>query len=92
MPEKQLFLLNIIRLNQENFSIFYQSSEMEKTKLANRLRKFWGYIVDEWNFVAEERSCDFHDTYQARLRKYHRLYGTQRGCWRVAEYPAADSR
>ena len=55
------FLLNLIQLNQFDFSIFYQTSEMGKEELASRLQKFEGIGLDEWNFTAEERSRDFAD-------------------------------
>ncbi len=40
---KTAFLLNIIRLNMYDFSIFYQSSEMGQDELASRLEKFERY-------------------------------------------------
>ncbi len=55
------FLLNLIRLNQYDFGIFYQTSEMGKEELASRLEKFEGISINEWNFTAEERSRDFAD-------------------------------
>lgn len=58
---KTAFLLNFIKLNQYDFSIFYQSSEMGKDELASRLVKFEGIALDDWNFTAEERSHDFAD-------------------------------
>jgi len=58
---KTAFLLNLIRLNQYDFSIYYQSSEMGKDELQNRLLNFEGIELDDWNFTAEERSSDFAD-------------------------------
>lgn len=58
---KTAFLLNVIRLNMADFSIFYQSSEMGDAELANRLSKFEGLDLQDWNFTAEERSRDFAD-------------------------------
>lgn len=58
---KTAFLLNFIKMNQDKFSIFYQSSEMGQDELANRLGNFEGISIDDWNFVAEERSSNFAD-------------------------------
>jgi hypothetical protein len=58
---KTAFLLNLVRLNMYDFSIFYQSSEMGKEELASRLSNFEGITLDEWNFKAEERSHNFAD-------------------------------
>jgi hypothetical protein len=58
---KTAFLLNLIYLNQHDFSIFYQSSEMGQDELANRLNNFDGINLNDWNFQAEERSSNFAD-------------------------------
>ena len=58
---KTAFLLNLIYLNQHDYSIFYQSSEMGNEELANRLMNFENISLDEWNFTAEERSSNFTD-------------------------------
>jgi hypothetical protein len=58
---KTAFLLNLIKLNMADFSTFYQTSEMGAEELASRLEKFEGMALEDWNFVAEERSRDFHD-------------------------------
>lgn len=58
---KTAFLLNLIRFNQFDFPIYYQSSEMGKEELASRLEKFEGIKLEEWKFTAEERSKDFAD-------------------------------
>jgi len=61
---KTAILLNFIRLNQFDFPIYYQSSEMGKEELASRLEKFEGIKLEEWNFTAEERSSNFSDIIQ----------------------------
>ncbi len=58
---KTAFLLNVIHMNMDNFSIYYQSSEMGKDELTNRLENFEGIDIQDWNFIAEERSSDFAD-------------------------------
>lgn len=58
---KTAFLLNFIRLNMADFTIYYQSSEMGDAELANRLSKFRGIALQDWNFTSEERSRDFAD-------------------------------
>jgi len=58
---KTAFLLNFIRLNMADFTIYYQSSEMGDAELANRLSKFQGIALQDWNFTPEERSRDFAD-------------------------------
>ncbi|MFC2045699.1 hypothetical protein ACFLUH_03370 [Chloroflexota bacterium] len=58
---KTAFLLNFIKLNMFDFSIYYQSSEMGEAELGNRLEQFDGIDLDKWNFVAEERSGNFAD-------------------------------
>lgn len=58
---KTALLLNFIKLNMFDFSIFYQSSEMGKDELASRLELFEGLNLEDWNFTAEERSHDFAD-------------------------------
>lgn len=58
---KTAFLLNLIKLNMADFSTYYQTSEMGPEELASRLEKFEGMALKDWNFVAEERSRDFHD-------------------------------
>jgi len=58
---KTAFLLNLIKLNQNDFSIFYQSSEMGESELQNRLMNFEDMELQDWNFTAEERSSNFAD-------------------------------
>lgn len=58
---KTAFLLNVARLNQDNFSVYYQTSEMGDAELASRLEKFEDIKLEDWNFTAEERSRDFAD-------------------------------
>jgi len=58
---KTAFLLNLIHLNMVDFSIYYQTSEMGAAELRSRLEKFEGIALEDWNFIAEERSRDFAD-------------------------------
>jgi len=58
---KTAFLLNLIRLNDEDFSIYYQSSEMGNVELRTRLKNFEDRDPQDWNFIAEERSSNFSD-------------------------------
>lgn len=58
---KTAFLLNLIRLNMGDFSIYYQTSEMGAPELASRLEKFEGVALEDWDFIAEGRSRDFAD-------------------------------
>jgi hypothetical protein len=58
---KTAFLLNLIKLNMGDFSIYYQTSEMGAEELRSRLEKFEGLGVEDWNFTPEERSRDFAD-------------------------------
>jgi hypothetical protein len=55
------WILNFIRLNQDNHAIFYQCSEMDKEELASRLMNFEGIELDDWTFEAEKRSGNFAD-------------------------------
>jgi len=55
------WLLNLIRANQHNYEIYYQSSEMAKEELASRLENFEGIDLNDWTFTAEERSYNFAD-------------------------------
>jgi hypothetical protein len=58
---KTAFMLNFIRLNMYDFSIYYQSSEMGEDELASRLQNFEGIALKDWRFTAEERSRNFAD-------------------------------
>jgi len=58
---KTAFLLNVIRLNMNLFPIYYFSSEMGAEELAIRLSKFPSIELEDWNFTAAERACDFQD-------------------------------
>ncbi len=58
---KTAWMLNFIKDNQDNFSIYYYSSEMGEAELANRLSKFDSMTLNDWNFRAEERSANFAD-------------------------------
>jgi hypothetical protein len=83
---KTALLLNFIKLNQFDFSIYYQSSEMGKEELASRLVNFEDITLDEWNFNAEERSTDFADVIRPdciNIIDYMELTGD---FYNVAEY------
>lgn len=58
---KTAFMLNFIKLNMYDFSIYYQSSEMGEEELASRLENFEGIDLEDWKFTAEERSSNFAD-------------------------------
>ncbi|MFC1869682.1 bifunctional DNA primase/polymerase [Chloroflexota bacterium] len=58
---KTAFLLNFVKLNMYDFSIYYQSSEMGDAELYSRIENFEGESPEEWNFTPEERSRDFAD-------------------------------
>jgi hypothetical protein len=58
---KTAFLLNLVKLNMYDFSIFYQSSEMGAAELYSRIEKFEDEPPEGWNFTPEERSKDFAD-------------------------------
>lgn len=83
---KTALLLNFIKLNQFDFTIYYQSSEMGKEELASRLVNFEDITLDEWNFNAEERSTDFADVIRPdciNIIDYMELTGD---FYNVAEY------
>jgi len=56
---KTALLLNVIRLNQSDFTIHYYSSEMGPEEMKLRLSKFDD--VETWTFDARERSMNFAD-------------------------------
>jgi hypothetical protein len=58
---KTALLLDFIRLNQEQFPIFYFCSEMGPVELRNRLDQFPGLTIEGWHFDALERASDFED-------------------------------
>lgn len=58
---KTAILLNLVRLNMYDFPIYYQSSEMGDAEIANRLQKFEGIGLEDWNFTPEERGENFAD-------------------------------
>lgn len=58
---KTTFELNFIYLNQETFPIYYFCSEMGAVELRDRLDKFPGIEINEWQFEAIERASDFED-------------------------------
>ena len=83
---KTAILLNFIRLNQFDFPIYYQSSEMGKEELASRLEKFEGIKLEEWNFTAEERSSNFSDIIQPDAINIIDYMELSRDFYVVAEY------
>lgn len=58
---KTAFLLNTVHMNQYNFPIFYQSSEMGVDEAQLRLSNFDDMDLEDWNFAMEERCANFHD-------------------------------
>jgi len=56
---KTALLLNVIKLNQFDFTIHYYSSEMGPEEMKLRLSKFDD--VESWTFDARERSMNFAD-------------------------------
>jgi hypothetical protein len=58
---KTALLLDLIRQNMNQFSVYYFCSEMGKDELQDRLRMFPGMALDDWHFKALERSSDFED-------------------------------
>jgi len=58
---KTAFLMNFVKMNMYDFSIYYQSSEMGEAELYSRIEKFEEEPPEEWNFTPEERSKDFAD-------------------------------
>jgi len=83
---KTAFLLNIIRLNQYDFSIYYQSSEMGKSELQNRLKNFEGIELQDWNFTAEERSSNFTDVIRPGCVNIIDYLEMSDNFWQVADY------
>lgn len=57
---KTAFMLNLVKMNQQNFDIHYFSSEMGAIEFNTRLKKF-GAPLESWRFHAYERSDGFHD-------------------------------
>ena len=53
---KTAFLMNFVRMNMDNFPIYYQSSEMGENEFASRLKLFDDIALEDWNFTAEECS------------------------------------
>jgi hypothetical protein len=83
---KTAFLLNTIYLNQFDFSIFYQSSEMGKSELQNRLKNFEGMGLQDWNFEAEERSSNFADVIRPSCLNIIDYMEISENFYMVAEY------
>lgn len=57
---KTTYMMNVTELNQEKFPINYFSSEMGPMEFKSRIQLFRRALHD-WNFIAKERSEDFHD-------------------------------
>lgn len=57
---KTAYLLNLVRLNMNRFSIHYFSSEMGRIELRRRLEKF-NLPLESWIFKAGEKSSNFAD-------------------------------
>lgn len=57
---KTAFLLNLVRMNQDKFKIWYFNSEMSEFLFRNRLDNF-GETIDTWKFNPVERSSNFAD-------------------------------
>ncbi len=55
------FLLNVIRQNMFTHKINYFSSELSPPELKDRLRKFQGIDINEWQFKAFKRNRNFAD-------------------------------
>jgi hypothetical protein len=60
---KTAYLLNLVRLNMNQFSIHYFSSEMGRIELRRRLEKF-DLPVEAWTFKPKERSANFANVIQ----------------------------
>jgi len=58
---KTALMLNIIKLNMNQFRTLYFNSEMGEAELNNRISKFEGMKPEDWNFESYERSHDFED-------------------------------
>ncbi len=57
---KTAFLLNLLKLNQDNHKMHYFTSEMGDLELRDRLLKF-DVPIESWKFDIWERSAFFHD-------------------------------
>ena len=57
---KSALLLNVARMNQDNFKVRYFSSEMGKTEIITRVKKF-GFPLNTWKVEFLERSENFAD-------------------------------
>jgi hypothetical protein len=58
---KTAFVLDFIHRNQKEFPIYYFCSEMGEVELRDRLDKFPGMTINDWQFEAIERAADFAD-------------------------------
>jgi len=71
---KTAFLLNVVRLNMDKYTIHYYSSEMGELELKRRLRKFedTGLAkMDSWKFYTYEKSFDFQDAVSKNPNDIH---------------------
>ncbi len=55
------FLLNVIRQNMFTHKVLYFSSELSPPELKDRLRKFEGIDINDWQFKAFKRNRNFAD-------------------------------
>jgi len=58
---KTSLLLNFIRLNMDQFPVYYWCSEMGNVELRDRLDQFPGMSIEDWKFKPFERAADFED-------------------------------
>ena len=58
---KTALMMNITRLNMKKHHTLYFSSEMVDDEFRNRLSKYGGMELDDWNFEPYERSYDFNE-------------------------------
>lgn len=58
---KTAFLLNFIKMNQDKFPTYYWCSEMGEEELGDRLRNFSDIAIEDWSFIAKERTDNFTD-------------------------------
>lgn len=56
---KTAFMLDFIKKNMTTWPIIYFCSEMGPAELRSRLERHNDIQLDEWNFTAVERTCDF---------------------------------
>jgi len=61
---KTSLLLNIVKLNQQDFEVHYFNSEMGESEFHKRLSLFEGMKDEDWKFKSWERSDFFEDIIQ----------------------------